>query len=62
LEVFTLTVREYACLEKITMGAAYLRIWNGKVPGAELIYGRWVIKLQPKEETSQAEREEMATA
>jgi hypothetical protein len=57
-----LTVRQYAQLEKITVGAAYLRLWNGRVPGAQLIYGRWVIKLQPKEATSRVEQEEMASA
>jgi hypothetical protein len=38
----TLTLREYARQQGITLQSAYRRIWNGKVP-AERLDGRWII-------------------
>ena len=40
----TMTLKEYAKQEGITIGAAYARIWNGKV-AAERVDGRWQIPL-----------------
>jgi len=37
-----MTVREYALKERITLGSAYRRIWEGRVDAHQLL-GRWVI-------------------
>lgn len=37
-----MTVREYAVKERISLGSAYRRIWEGRVQ-AHQILGRWVI-------------------
>jgi hypothetical protein len=37
-----ITVREYATKERITLGSAYRRIWEGRVDAQQLL-GRWVI-------------------
>jgi hypothetical protein len=42
----TLTVREYARREKITIQTAYRRIWQAQIP-ARRRYGRWLISPLP---------------
>jgi hypothetical protein len=37
-----MTVREYAAKERISLGTAYRRIWEGRVT-AHQVLGRWVI-------------------
>jgi hypothetical protein len=37
-----MTVREYAAREGISIGAAYRRVWEGRV-NAKQLYGRWLI-------------------
>lgn len=46
-----MTLRQYAKSEGITMQAAYLRVWNGRVPGAERVNGRWIIATDSAENT-----------
>jgi hypothetical protein len=49
-----MTVREYASVERISLGTAYRRLWEGRVKGVK-IDGRWVIAL---EAVSSDERDE----
>ena len=41
----TLTVREYAREEGITLQSVYRRIWQSQIQ-AQRIYGRWLISTQ----------------
>ena len=50
-----ISIRTYARKEEITIGTAYRRVWEGKVP-ARQDNGRWLIQV------SLPEREEEAVA
>jgi hypothetical protein len=51
----SLTVREYAKKEGITLGTAYRRIWEGHV-SARQVYGRWLISLSNSVEQTTEEQ------
>jgi hypothetical protein len=48
----SLTLRQYATQEKISLGTAYRRIWEGKV-SAKQILGRWLIEPAQQCETEE---------
>jgi hypothetical protein len=52
-----MTVREYAESEGISIGAAYRRLWEGRV-NARQLYGRWLIT--PESNQSEPEAQENA--
>jgi hypothetical protein len=59
-----LTLREYASRERITLGTAYRRIWEGKVHATQ-VFGRWLISPraeQPTETSIGDQKTELATA
>jgi hypothetical protein len=52
----SMTVREYAAKEGITIGTAYRRIWEGQVK-AEQFYGRWLISPSSEQSAHKAAEE-----
>jgi len=48
----SLTLRQYATQEGISLGTAYRRIWEGKV-SAKQVLGRWLIEPALHRETKE---------
>jgi hypothetical protein len=51
----SLTLREYANREGISLGSAYRRVWEGRVPAKQLL-GRWVIEPENQAQADSEER------
>jgi len=51
----TLSVREYAQREGVTLDYAYKQVWANRIPGAQQVDGRWQIPASAVKERAAAE-------